>query len=104
MNPSIVEISLQPPQTPNVAVDRTKRLAVSNLSRERWVRGNSKSSSDPRVRAVEKGDILRERVTRLLFIGFCSFPKIATAASHVQSQAVFQLYAPISLLFKVVTT
>src|ERR1700722_5335570 len=85
MNSSIDEISLQPPQTTNVALGRTTRLAVSNLSRERSVLGNSKSSSDPHATTVEECDVLREGDALVITWIMRSFAKISTAASLIPS-------------------
>jgi hypothetical protein len=81
MNSSIEEISLQPPQTTNTALERTKRLAVSNLSRRRSVLGNSKSSSDPHATTVEECDVLPDGDALVIPWIMRSFVKIATAAS-----------------------
>jgi hypothetical protein len=85
MNSSIDEISLQPPQTTNVAVERTKRLAVSNLSRGRSVLGNSKSSSASHATTVEECDVLRERDPLVITWIMRSFVKIVIAASPILS-------------------
>jgi hypothetical protein len=85
MNSSIEEISLQPPQTTNTALERTKRLAVSNLSRRRSVLGNSKSSSDPHATTVEECDVLPDGDALVIPWIMRSFVKIATAASLIPS-------------------
>jgi hypothetical protein len=78
-------MSLQPPQTTNVALDRTKRLAVSNFVAGRSVLGNSKSSSDPHATTVEECDVLPEGDALGITWIMRSFAKMATAVSLIPS-------------------
>jgi hypothetical protein len=78
MNSNIDEITLQPPQTTNTALERTKRLTVSNLSRGRSVLGNSKPSSAPHTTTC---DVLPEGDALAMTWVMRSFAKIATAVS-----------------------
>jgi hypothetical protein len=93
MNSSIDEMSFQPPQTTNVALERTKRLAVSNLSRGRPVLGNSKSSSAPHATTVEECDVLPEGDALAITWIMRSFAKIATAVSLSLVRGVAILHA-----------
>jgi hypothetical protein len=100
MNSSIDEMSLHPPQTTNTALERTKRLAVSNLSRGRSVLGNSKSSLAPHATTC---DVLPEVDELAITWVMRSFAKIATAVS-LSLVRVLRASRPLGLLFKAVTT